>query len=149
MQMEAQLANELSNFKMQLLESVNEMWSFIEELERLRGNLVAYKTREKLKSLQNDDLIKCLAWLAFMTCPYASAFSILVGPLGIKHCKGCYWCDLELDNKHHKDHLYEMHLLLNLSQREELVNEVRSREELAVLQVEFADMEGQMQQLME
>ncbi|GKC24386.1 hypothetical protein Tco_1026536, partial [Tanacetum coccineum] len=32
---------------------------------------------------------------------------------------------------------------------EELENEVRSREELAVLQVEFADMEGQMQQLME
>ncbi|GKD78381.1 hypothetical protein Tco_1341002 [Tanacetum coccineum] len=35
------------------------------------------------------------------------------------------------------------------SQREELENEVRSREELVVHQVEFADMEGQMQQLME
>ncbi|GKC58233.1 hypothetical protein Tco_1085831 [Tanacetum coccineum] len=33
--------------------------------------------------------------------------------------------------------------------REELENEVRSREELVVHQVEFADMEGQMQQLME
>ncbi|GJU76219.1 60S ribosomal protein L10 [Tanacetum coccineum] len=32
---------------------------------------------------------------------------------------------------------------------EELENELTSREELAVLQVEFADMEGQMQQLME
>nr|GEV48305.1 hypothetical protein [Tanacetum cinerariifolium] len=32
---------------------------------------------------------------------------------------------------------------------EELENEVRSREELAVLQVEFADMKDQMQQLME
>ena len=42
-----------------------------------------------------------------------------------------------------------MHLLLNPSQREELENELTSREELAVLQVEFADMEGQMQQLME
>ncbi|GJZ13614.1 hypothetical protein Tco_0548844 [Tanacetum coccineum] len=42
-----------------------------------------------------------------------------------------------------------MHLLLNPSQREELENELTSQEELAVLQVEFADMEGQMQQLME
>ncbi|GJY17525.1 hypothetical protein Tco_0389016 [Tanacetum coccineum] len=41
-----------------------------------------------------------------------------------------------------------MHLLLNPSQREELENEVRSREELTVLQVEFVDMEGQMHQLM-
>ncbi|GJU50581.1 hypothetical protein Tco_1220136 [Tanacetum coccineum] len=42
-----------------------------------------------------------------------------------------------------------MHLLRNPSQREELENELTSREELVVLQVEFADMEGQMQQLME
>ncbi|GJR08071.1 hypothetical protein Tco_0790723 [Tanacetum coccineum] len=41
-----------------LLESVNEMRSCIEELERLTENLVAYKMREKLKSLQKDDLIK-------------------------------------------------------------------------------------------
>ncbi|GKD42566.1 hypothetical protein Tco_1267211, partial [Tanacetum coccineum] len=59
-QREAQLANELSNLLMHLLESVNERRSFIEELERLRGNLVAYKTREKLKSLQKDDLIKVM-----------------------------------------------------------------------------------------
>ncbi|GJX81897.1 hypothetical protein Tco_0331378 [Tanacetum coccineum] len=49
----------------------------------------------------------------------------------------------------YRTQLYEMHLLLNPSQREELENELTSREELAVLQVEFADMEGQMQQLME
>ncbi|GKA93224.1 hypothetical protein Tco_0815210 [Tanacetum coccineum] len=48
--------------------------------------------------------------------------------------------DLELENKRYIDHLYEMHLLLNPSQREELENELGSREELAVLQVEFADM---------
>ncbi|GJV60974.1 copia protein [Tanacetum coccineum] len=53
-----------------------------------------------------------------------------------------------LENKWYKTQLYEMHLLLNPSQREELENELTSREELAVLQVEFADMEGQMQQLM-
>ncbi|GJU26571.1 hypothetical protein Tco_1165192 [Tanacetum coccineum] len=58
-------------------------------------------------------------------------------------------CDPELDNKWYRDHLYEMHLLLNPLQIKELENEVRSREELAVLQVEFADMEGQMQKLME
>ncbi|GKE30974.1 hypothetical protein Tco_1450296 [Tanacetum coccineum] len=55
----------------------------------------------------------------------------------------------ELENKWYKTQLYEMHLLLNPSQREELENELKIREELTVLQVEFADMEGQMQQLME
>ncbi|GKE69677.1 hypothetical protein Tco_1527749 [Tanacetum coccineum] len=61
------------------------------------------------------------------------------------HCKRWNWCDLELEIKWYSDHLYEMHLLLNPSQREELENELTSREELAVLQVEFADIEGQMQ----
>ncbi|GJT62889.1 hypothetical protein Tco_1006422 [Tanacetum coccineum] len=42
-----------------------------------------------------------------------------------------------------------MHLLLNPSHREELDNEERSQEELAVIQVEFAVMVGQMQQLKE
>nr|GEV99546.1 hypothetical protein [Tanacetum cinerariifolium] len=67
---------------------------------------------------------------------------------GIKHCKRWYWNDLELDNKWYKTQLYEMHLLLNASQREELENEITTREELAVLQVEFLDMKAQMQQLM-
>ncbi|GJU25440.1 hypothetical protein Tco_1164061, partial [Tanacetum coccineum] len=68
---------------------------------------------------------------------------------GIKHCKRWYWNDPELENKWYRTQLYEMHLLLNPLQREKLENELTSREELAVLQVEFADMEGQMQQLME
>ncbi|GKG28249.1 hypothetical protein Tco_0406576, partial [Tanacetum coccineum] len=59
-QREAKLANNLSNLMMQLLESVNERLSFIEELKRLRGNLVAYKTREKHKKIQKDDLIKVM-----------------------------------------------------------------------------------------
>ncbi|GJT87631.1 hypothetical protein Tco_1069348 [Tanacetum coccineum] len=63
----------------------------------------------------------------------------------IKHCKRWYWNDPELENKWYRTQLYEMHLLLNPSQREELENELTSREELAVLQVEFADMEGQIQ----
>ncbi|GKD09798.1 hypothetical protein Tco_1189483 [Tanacetum coccineum] len=49
--------------------------------------------------------------------------------IGIKHCKRWHWCDPELENKRYRDHLYEMHLLLNLSQREELENEVGSQEE--------------------
>nr|GEU37276.1 hypothetical protein [Tanacetum cinerariifolium] len=68
---------------------------------------------------------------------------------GIKHCKRWYWNDPELENKWYRTQLYEMHLLLNPSKREELENELTSREELVVLQVEFADTEGQMQQLME
>ncbi|GKA24836.1 hypothetical protein Tco_0710869 [Tanacetum coccineum] len=54
-----------------------------------------------------------------------------------------------LKNKLYRTQLYEMHLLLNPSQREELENELTSREELAILQVEFADMEGRMQELIE
>ncbi|GJY52822.1 hypothetical protein Tco_0444486 [Tanacetum coccineum] len=57
-QREARSTNDLSNLMLQLLESVNERRSFVEELERLRGNLVTYKTREKLKSLHKDDLVK-------------------------------------------------------------------------------------------
>nr|GEV57102.1 reverse transcriptase domain-containing protein [Tanacetum cinerariifolium] len=59
-QREAQLANELSNLMIQLLESVNERRPFIEELEHLLGNLVAYKMREELKHLQKDGLIKVM-----------------------------------------------------------------------------------------
>ncbi|GJU77661.1 hypothetical protein Tco_1274731 [Tanacetum coccineum] len=70
------------------------------------------------------------------------------GEKGIKHCKRWYGCDPKLEIKWYRTQLYEMHLLLNPSQRKELENELTSREELAVLQVEFADMEGQMQQLM-
>ncbi|GJY43876.1 hypothetical protein Tco_0432089 [Tanacetum coccineum] len=67
----------------------------------------------------------------------------------IKNYKRWHLFDSELENAKYKAHLYEMHLLLNPSQKEELENKVRRQEELAVLQVEFADMEGQMQQLME
>ncbi|GKE29348.1 hypothetical protein Tco_1444732 [Tanacetum coccineum] len=63
---------------------------------------------------------------------------------GIKHYKRWYWNDQKLENKWYRTQLYKMHLLLNPSQRDELENELTSREELAVLQVEFADMEGQM-----
>nr|GEX67663.1 hypothetical protein [Tanacetum cinerariifolium] len=67
----------------------------------------------------------------------------------IKHCKRWYWNDPELENKWYRTQLYEMHLLLNPSQREELENELTSREELVILQVEFVDMEDRMQELME
>nr|GEW56236.1 hypothetical protein [Tanacetum cinerariifolium] len=59
-QREAQLANELFNLMIKLLESVNERQAFIKELEHLRGNLVAYKMREELKHLHNNDLIKMM-----------------------------------------------------------------------------------------
>ncbi|GJX57815.1 hypothetical protein Tco_0287712 [Tanacetum coccineum] len=58
MRREAKLANDLSKLMMKLLVGVRERQSFIEDLESLRGNLVAYKTREKLKSLQKDDLVE-------------------------------------------------------------------------------------------
>ncbi|GKC28485.1 hypothetical protein Tco_1035779 [Tanacetum coccineum] len=67
----------------------------------------------------------------------------------IKHFKRWYWNDPKLENKWYRTRLYEMHMLLNPSQRKELENELTSREELAVLQVEFVDMKCQMQQVME
>ncbi|GJY98698.1 hypothetical protein Tco_0516128 [Tanacetum coccineum] len=54
---EAKLASDISKLMMELLASVKERQSFIEELECLRANLAKYKTREKLKSLQKDDLV--------------------------------------------------------------------------------------------
>nr|GEV15492.1 zf-CCHC domain-containing protein/UBN2 domain-containing protein [Tanacetum cinerariifolium] len=55
----------------------------------------------------------------------------------------------ELEIKRYRTQLYEIHLLPNTSQKEELENELTSQEELAGLQVEFANMKGQMQQLKE
>ncbi|GKB37251.1 hypothetical protein Tco_0882193 [Tanacetum coccineum] len=54
-----------------------------------------------------------------------------------------------LEIKWYRTQLYETQLLHNPLQREELENELTSREELVVLQVKFDDMEGQMQQVME
>ncbi|GJR09458.1 hypothetical protein Tco_0792110 [Tanacetum coccineum] len=48
---ESQLATELNNLMRQLVESIDERRSFIQMLERLLGNLLAYKTREELKGL--------------------------------------------------------------------------------------------------
>ncbi|GJY90026.1 hypothetical protein Tco_0505222 [Tanacetum coccineum] len=48
---EAKLVNDLSQLMMELLVNVKEKQSFIKDFERLRGNLVAYKMRVKLKSL--------------------------------------------------------------------------------------------------
>ncbi|GJU47503.1 zinc finger, GRF-type containing protein [Tanacetum coccineum] len=62
MQREAQQANELSNLtrQRQFLASVNYRHAIIEELERLPGNLVAYKKRENLKRIQKVILIKVI-----------------------------------------------------------------------------------------
>ncbi|GKE52102.1 hypothetical protein Tco_1487258 [Tanacetum coccineum] len=57
---ESKLSNDFSKLIMQFLVSVKERQSFIEELDGLRENLVAYKTREKLKNLQKDDLVKVM-----------------------------------------------------------------------------------------
>ncbi|GKD03525.1 hypothetical protein Tco_1178499 [Tanacetum coccineum] len=57
---EAKLSNDLSKLIMELLVSVKEMESFIEELQGLRENLVAYKMREKRKNLKKDDLVKVM-----------------------------------------------------------------------------------------
>ncbi|GKB77283.1 hypothetical protein Tco_0944178 [Tanacetum coccineum] len=101
--------------------------------------------------------IECKCGLPLMTLTswtrenHARRFAVYTNRYkkGIKHCKRWNCCDPELEIKWYRDHLYERRLLLNPSQREELEDELTSREALVVLQVEFADMEGQMQQLME
>ncbi|GJZ68128.1 hypothetical protein Tco_0631368 [Tanacetum coccineum] len=59
-QREAQLATELNILTRQLVESIDKRPLFIQELECLPGNLLVYKTREELKGLQKDDLIKAM-----------------------------------------------------------------------------------------
>ncbi|GJR31576.1 zinc finger, GRF-type containing protein [Tanacetum coccineum] len=61
-QREAHQANELSNLtrQRQLLASVNYRRAIIEELERLSGNLVAYKLREHLKRIQKAILVEVI-----------------------------------------------------------------------------------------
>ncbi|GJV33019.1 hypothetical protein Tco_1393419 [Tanacetum coccineum] len=56
---EVQLATEINNLTRQLLGSIDERRLFIRELEQhLSINVMAYKTREELKGLQKDDMIK-------------------------------------------------------------------------------------------
>ncbi|GKD06637.1 hypothetical protein Tco_1181611, partial [Tanacetum coccineum] len=60
-QREVQLATKINNLTRQLLGSIDERRSFIRELEqRLPTNVMAYKTREELKGLQKDDMIKAM-----------------------------------------------------------------------------------------
>ncbi|GJX90061.1 hypothetical protein Tco_0343387 [Tanacetum coccineum] len=60
-QREVQLATEINNLTRQLLGSIDERLSFIRELViRLPTNVMAYKTREELKGLQKDDMIKAM-----------------------------------------------------------------------------------------
>nr|GEX71083.1 hypothetical protein [Tanacetum cinerariifolium] len=59
MQREVQLATEINNLTRQLLEFIDERRLFIGELkQRLPENVTAYKTRQELKGLQKDDMIR-------------------------------------------------------------------------------------------
>ncbi|GJZ80828.1 hypothetical protein Tco_0645822 [Tanacetum coccineum] len=60
-QREVQLATKINNLTRQLLGSIDERRSFIRELkQRLPTNVMAYKTKEELKGLQKDDMIKAM-----------------------------------------------------------------------------------------
>nr|GEX70726.1 retrotransposon Orf1 [Tanacetum cinerariifolium] len=59
-QREVQLATKINNLTRQLVASIDERRSFIQVLEHLPGNVMAYKTREELKGLQKDELIKAM-----------------------------------------------------------------------------------------
>ncbi|GKB77282.1 hypothetical protein Tco_0944177 [Tanacetum coccineum] len=50
-QREVQLATKINNLTRQLVDSIDERRSFIQELKRLPGNVMVYKTREELKGL--------------------------------------------------------------------------------------------------
>ncbi|GJS18237.1 hypothetical protein Tco_0412709 [Tanacetum coccineum] len=53
-------STEINNLTRRLVDSIYERRSFIQELERFLGNVMAYKTREELKGMQKDDLIKAM-----------------------------------------------------------------------------------------
>ncbi|GJW61889.1 hypothetical protein Tco_0111224 [Tanacetum coccineum] len=58
---EVQLATEINNLTRQLLDIIDERRSLMGELEqRLSTNVMAYKTRNELKGLQNDDMIRAM-----------------------------------------------------------------------------------------
>ncbi|GKC89410.1 hypothetical protein Tco_1150059 [Tanacetum coccineum] len=60
-QREVQLATELNNLARQLLDIIDERRSFIRELEQcLPTNVMVYKTRQELKGLQKDDMIRAM-----------------------------------------------------------------------------------------
>nr|GEW06866.1 hypothetical protein [Tanacetum cinerariifolium] len=60
-QREVQLATEINNLTRQLLDIIDDSRSFIGELEqRLPINVMAYKTRQELKGLQKDDMIRAV-----------------------------------------------------------------------------------------
>ncbi|GJY56056.1 hypothetical protein Tco_0455171 [Tanacetum coccineum] len=55
------VATEINNLMRQLLDIIDERRSFIGELEqRLPTNVLAYKTRQELKGLQKDDMIRAM-----------------------------------------------------------------------------------------
>ncbi|GJW15589.1 hypothetical protein Tco_0019722 [Tanacetum coccineum] len=60
----------------------------------------------------------------------------------VKKCKKWVWLDLELENEWYRSHLYEMHRLLNYTQRQELSDELSSQEEVFILQVEMQQLKA-------
>ncbi|GKB91955.1 hypothetical protein Tco_0964227 [Tanacetum coccineum] len=60
-QRQVQLTTKINSLTRQLLDIINERHSFIGELEqRLPINVMAYKTRQELKGLQKDDMIRAM-----------------------------------------------------------------------------------------
>ncbi|GKE54838.1 hypothetical protein Tco_1489994 [Tanacetum coccineum] len=57
----------------------------------------------------------------------------------VKKRKRWYWKDLELESDCDRSHLREMYLILNPNERDALETEMRSRDELAIMEVEFVD----------
>nr|GEU57484.1 hypothetical protein [Tanacetum cinerariifolium] len=58
---EVELATEINNLTSRLLDIMDERRSFIVELEqRLPTNVMAYKTRQELKGLQRDGMIRAM-----------------------------------------------------------------------------------------
>ncbi|GKA58657.1 hypothetical protein Tco_0757970 [Tanacetum coccineum] len=62
----------------------------------------------------------------------------------VKKRKRWYWKDLELESDCDRSHLREMYLILNPNERDALETEMRSRDELAIMEVEFVDYKTEM-----
>ncbi|GJY75764.1 hypothetical protein Tco_0480880 [Tanacetum coccineum] len=67
----------------------------------------------------------------------------------VKKCKKWYWKDLELETDWYRSHMREMYYILNQIESEELETEMRSRDALGTMEVEYANYKIEMEVKME
>ncbi|GJV27382.1 ATP synthase CF1 alpha subunit [Tanacetum coccineum] len=118
---------------------------FASDLDKATQNQLArgQRLRELLKQSQSAPLGVEEQILTIYTGTNGYLDSLEVGQkTEVKKCKKWVWLDLELEKEWYRSHLYEMHRLLNHTQRQELSEELSSQEEVLILQVEMQQLKA-------